>query len=384
MRRNYGSILPKDILLNLGLYLNYRDIWNLCQLNANICFTPDLWIYKIQKELQYSADFVKQYVYNITSKQKITRLPLNEKYMELKSRNNVDFGSEYYKTLPVLLHRASRKRDFEYARQLIKYFLASTITLTYVDEIIVGAVSVGNLELMYDIIERMTGHRQPPVETDEFRPIIVDSIIEGYYQSSMKTKEKMPSLLSDFHITPELLKTKQVPIIKGLAAGNHLEELKRQNIDLNDITLRLQLEHAAVQNNAYSVINYYQIKRPVDIAMVVDYVGIDAMADIALVPVESLVENSYLEYLILDKKKLAAFLEKLQRSPLASATLAYATLLRTIQNNHVDMLAYFVNVLNVKFPPNVQKKITENIDTLLPETYEYLKKNVIPGLTVES
>lgn len=193
----------------------------------------------------------------------------------------------------------------------------------------------------------------------------------------MKTKEKMASLFNDFHITPELLKTKQVPIVKGLAAGNYLEGLKRQNIDPNDITLKLQLEHAAVQNNSYLVINYYQIKRPVDIAIVVDYVGIEAMANISLVPIESLIENSYLEYLVLDKKKLDAFLEKLRKNPMA-----YATLLRTIQNNHLDMLAYFVNTLNIKFPPNVQKKISENIDTLLPETYEFLKKNAIPSLMV--
>lgn len=374
---NYGSILPKDILLQLSTYLNYRDIWNLCILNKAVCYTPDLWLYKIEHELNYTSEFIKQYVYNITTKRKITLLPLNEKYMELKSRNNVDFGSEYYKSLPVLLHRASRKKDFIYARQLVKYFLSSSITLTYVDDIIIGAVSVGNIELMYDIIEKLTGERRPPLSDDIYSATIVDGIIQGYYESSTTIRDKINFLLRDFNITPTVLQEKRTAVLKGLAGGNYLEGLKRANIDPNDITLRLQIEQAALQNNSYFVINYYQIKRPVDIATIVDYIGMDAIANPLLVPIESLIENGYLEYIIQDKKRLDQFLEKLKENPMT-----YAVLIRMIKNNHLDMLAYFVRTFNIKFPLRAKTNIAENTDNLLPETYMYLRKNIVPELTI--
>src|ERR1700738_3636201 len=87
----FGKLLPKDLLLELGLYLNYRDIWGLIVLDENILFNPKLWINKIHEELGYDNEFIKQYVYNTSTEEKMTQLPLNEKYSELKSRKGVDF-----------------------------------------------------------------------------------------------------------------------------------------------------------------------------------------------------------------------------------------------------------------------------------------------------
>src|SRR5581483_1011819 len=133
MNRLYADILPKDLILQLSLYLNYRDIWQLCNLSSfypNICFESDFWLNKIRNELGYNDDFIKEYVFDKQTNEKKTLLPLNEKYIELKSRNNIDFGSEYYLNSFILGHRASRVRDFDLAKELVLYFENFNLTLT--------------------------------------------------------------------------------------------------------------------------------------------------------------------------------------------------------------------------------------------------------------
>ena len=46
------------------------------------CESPVFWINKISRELDYSSNFIKEYVYDNQTNTMKTLMPLNEKYLE--------------------------------------------------------------------------------------------------------------------------------------------------------------------------------------------------------------------------------------------------------------------------------------------------------------
>ena len=96
----YLSVLPKELILELFLYFNYRDTISTCQiLPNNVCESPSLWSHKINKELGYSTDFIKKYVYDTITQTLKTLLPINEKYLELKARNWQTLRQNFIKSM---------------------------------------------------------------------------------------------------------------------------------------------------------------------------------------------------------------------------------------------------------------------------------------------
>ena len=181
-------LLPTELLLDLSLYFNYRDTLLACKILK--CGDAWLWTNKIEKELGFSRNFVKQYVYDNTAKIKKTRLALNEKYLELKSRKSVDFGSEQYAFMNVLLNRASRIKDFALASSLVNYFLnfakevsssSSELNFTrlaYYIHVIQGASSVNNFDLVDEMILMAN---QDSENSEEVNKRIKTAIVKGWF-----------------------------------------------------------------------------------------------------------------------------------------------------------------------------------------------------------
>lgn len=171
---SYFGVLPSDLLLDLSLYLNYRDTILACDFLK--CTKADLWLHKIRKELNYSNEFIQEYIYDNGVKK--TLLPINEKYLELKARKGVDFGCEFYQFqyADVLIVRASRLSDFNLATTLVTYFLSikRDVQERYYADAIQGSTAVGNLELADKLI------RDYGQKTQNFIMAIISGIYETY------------------------------------------------------------------------------------------------------------------------------------------------------------------------------------------------------------
>lgn len=111
----YFDILPTDLQLNLSLYLNYPSTLQYCLAIKRFCNNDpkttesNIWKYKIKNELHEIIDTTWQ-------------TPLNLKYIELKSRFWVDFGSEYYLTDNEFINRAALLPNIGERHELLDYF----------------------------------------------------------------------------------------------------------------------------------------------------------------------------------------------------------------------------------------------------------------------
>lgn len=365
MDRFYGNLLPRDIVLELSLYLNYRDIWQLCQFYPNICFSPDLWINKINKELRYSIEFIKQYVYDITTKQKKTLLPLNEKYMELKSRNNVDFGSEYYKSNDYLFYKASRIKDYKLAMDLMKYLIKYLNRLSYMvysDVLriaITGAISVGNIDLANYLLKL----RHMNVNNAIFGVLSSDApdIVEGYYEASVSIREKIN--LTDFNIDADYIEGNKQYVILGLTAGNHLEELKKFDSHIRSTYNVLNaMSQIAFMSGSIDVIKYYDLlqyrrQTPTLASRGVQYgtlLGADQPA---------LIANGYLE--LID-------FSQLETEDVENLKTAY---MNALHYNHIDTNDALYNMDEELYSKNIFRyNPSVGWIYLLPETYQFIKR----------
>jgi len=375
MDRLYGDILPKDLILQLSLYLNYRDIWSLNDFSTkykNICLAPDIWLYKIRTELVYSNDFINQYVYDVTNNTMKTLLPLNEKYMELKSRNSVDFGSEYFKKLEVVLYKAARSKDHNLARKLINYFTKwyQYFERDFAKEIIIGAISVANIDLVYDIMNKYLGASNK----DYLRTHIVTMfghgvIIQGYYEASQEIRNKIN--LQSYDVTPEFLAMEifRINILTGLAAGNHLEELKSHNPDRTDPSLSYTLSDAANKNAAYDIINYYHFNNSEDLQTFVEYNGITDNINIKNISIYTLIFNGYIEYISNEK-------EEFYKKDLDYNYNLYLYIVDAIRRNHLDTVKRYANIIQQNINEWYYRTLlfeSQFFENVLPETYEYIR-----------
>ena len=153
----YLDIIPSELILELSLFLNYRDTILISKtLQVNRAELPIFWLNKIRKELGYSNEFIQENVYDNGVMK--TLLPLNEKYLELKARHSVDFGTERFCDMISLCERAARLKDFKFATELIHYLLNINQLIDSIAEwsilpyIIMGAMSVDNFGLVDETI----------------------------------------------------------------------------------------------------------------------------------------------------------------------------------------------------------------------------------------
>lgn len=247
----YFQLLPNELILALSLYFNYRDTILACPFLR--CDQVQLWLNKIQQELGYSNEFINEYVYDKTTNLSKTLLPINEKYLELKARSSVDFGTEFYNELLVLVTRSSRIKDFQYARELTLYLIgivniihaeSSDILVNY-GEAIQGAIGVGNISLADKLIADWV-ENNPGYDTLNR---VTNPIIIGIYELNPNGNT---DLLNHFKIPVNNIN--QNLIIQGLAAGGHLEQLKEFQLNSFDYHLA-----DAIRFNKINIIQHYDL-----------------------------------------------------------------------------------------------------------------------------
>ena len=371
MERLYGSIVPRDLLLELSLYLNYRDVWLLSGFDKNICFTPPLWINKIRKELKFPRDFIYQYVYDSVTKQTKTLLPINEKYLELKSRNKVDFESNHYKNIDVLIYRTSRLKDYQLAKELTDYYLDiygyhGDLIFRVIAE---GATSVGNLDLVYYMIQKTLDQSMiqfvessnPEESFENFGgSLMAANIIQGYYEAPKALRKQIN--LAQFNITTGDIEKRKREIVLGLTAGNHLDELKTYDAYIRSrYGLLKDMALVAVEANSLDVIKFYKLlqqgNREQLIRRAINYGHIIDDSQVAFI------ENGYLE--LIDFAKL----EDIEADELKSA------FMNALYYNHIDM----ANALYESDPEFYSKNIFKynphgNLNNTIPATDKFVKK----------
>ena len=174
----YLSILPSELLLELSLYFNYRDTILACKFLR--CKQVDLWLYKIRRELGYSNIFIQKYVYNNGILK--TLLPINEKYLELKARKSVDFGTEFYHNSRTLIIRSSRLKDFALADELTTYLLQISENQNeslgyFIDDYgraLSGAIGSDNMEFAMKLFNTW------PMDRIWKAPGLISAIVRGF------------------------------------------------------------------------------------------------------------------------------------------------------------------------------------------------------------
>ena len=132
------QILPNELLVELSLYLTHQETYVL--LDVFPYLYTRCWLNKIEKELNFSPEFIKKYIYRNGSN--MTLLPLDEKYLELMSRSRVDIGVEKYIIAQVYVHRASRHPDPQYARTLLLHMFSQLATEELYSMAIEGLMSM--------------------------------------------------------------------------------------------------------------------------------------------------------------------------------------------------------------------------------------------------
>ena len=279
----YISAIPNDLNLELALYFNYQDTLVYCQF---LGFSNAIWLYKIRKELGYDNDFINEYVYNSATQEKKSLLPANEKYLELKARTSVDFGTEFYQDYNVLIMRSSRLSDFRLADELTHYLL-NVIKYTSVEEYkknykvaIRGAVAVRNIALVDKLLNNYYHDKLTRNINEDFAQAIVSGIYESYPNGN-------PELFKHFDIN--VLQITQTAIVQGLSAGGHLDQTKKFPINTDGL-------HMAIALKRLNVIQHYDLIKthPSAIRCIIMHGYLDLIPDIYISPqsiVEQIIQN---------------------------------------------------------------------------------------------
>jgi len=351
-KMDYFSLLPNELLLELSLYLNYRDMILACDILK--CHNVNLWLNKIRKELGYSNEFIKEYVYDngITK----TLLPINEKYLELKARKSADFGCEFYKDIDILIIWASRIKDFQLANELVHYLLklAKFIDPNFSslpDKAVTGAVAVGNFQLTQDLIKEH--------ESYDFDIMVIHGVYEAYPKGNNK-------ILKYFNVKSPVYER---DIIEGLINGGHLEELKKYD------TRPDQFQFAnAVKLGRSELVKYYDPQRYMFfISALVNSGRLELLSGLKLIQEETsllirhLIAHGYLE-------EVRKYEHSLIKYAIKSG---YYVIDNCIIYNHIDMLDYLNTIFPIKIKSRVEQVFTDiiPIGNVLDITFKYLYEN---------
>lgn len=330
MADTYFALLPYDLTLELSLYLNYRDTCLSCAFLR--CDQPTLWINKIRWELGYSNEFIQQYVYNSQTNMRMTLLPLNEKYLELKSRKTADFGSEFYKDIDILINFSSRITDFPLAIELTKYFIRiheyqgnepDTHRRIYQD-ILKNALSRNNMELARFAYNKLSRIVIPPnaTKTSYF-------ITKGIYEYYPKGN---PDLFAGFNIKENEIVENAVK--GGLANGGYLKELLERPQPIS--TSILWEASYRGQRNIIEHFNLLSIEKNLD--NLIEYGHVDLLPNIEqLTPAH---RSSVLKHLI-----RYGYLELIEKyTEYLTKEMIGGSIVGCLRHNHLDMLNYLLLV----------------------------------------
>lgn len=330
----YFLILPNDLLLELSLYFNYRDTIVFCQFLR--CDEVNFWLNKIQKELGYSSEFIQEYVYDRSHNISKTLLPINEKYIELKTRKSVDFGSEFYRDLTVLSSRSSRLPDFREADELTHYFLhileklynGQDAPFAYY-QAIQNALGINNIKLADDLLKEIPSEilKRLRWEVQDYKKrIVTTATFEQYPESNEKFFEK-------YNI--DNTKLRREDIVRGWANGGHLEQMKKHKVSAHELTGNLLYKHK-------NVIDYYNLI-PLGLVYIIENGDINLLSDSE--------KSLSLIHLI-----RFGYLEEVQRfSSLIAPIVIQYSIEDCIKYNHIDTLNY----LYTKHRTEVESRIRD-------------------------
>lgn len=341
----YISAIPNDLNLELSLYLNYQDTLVYCQF---LGFGNTIWLYKIRKELGYDNNFINEYVYNSTNQEQRSLLLPNEKYLELKARTSVDFGTEFYQDYNVLIMRSSRLSDFQLADQLTQYLL-NVVKYTSTEEYkknykvaIRGAVAAKNILLVDKLLNSYYQDKLVRNINEDFAQSIIPGIYESYPNGN-------PELFKHFDIN--VLQITQAAIVQGLSAGGHLELMKKFPINTDGLNIAISLKRLNIIQH-YDLIKTY----PSAIRSIIMYGYLDLIPDINASPqhiIEQIVQNLMTDGYIHEGYTMKKY------SDLITASIVKIVVCQIVIINHLDTFNYIFR----RFPDIVKEELLKKFDT---------------------
>lgn len=330
----YILSLPHDLKLELSLYLHHRDTLNYCNI---VGLNESIWLHKIRKELNYSNDFIVNFVDN-------SLLPVNEKYLELKARKSVDFGCEFYQDYNILMLRSSRLLDFESADQLTHYLL-NVVKFTSEEEYkkncriaVRGALAVKNFQLVENIFCIYYRDKQRTINED-FSHAIVSGIYENFPNGNIE-------LLRKYNIDES--KITEIAVIEGLSGGGHLEQLKSMPIIIEDLYYATLLKRT-------NIIQHYELIEK-DIYSIKPLI---MSGNLELLPNVNKVNQQMAEKII-ENLLIYGYTEELvNKEHFITAEIITKVISQLIIINHIDVLAY----LYQRFPDITTRELKKKFDT---------------------
>ena len=364
---SYLSLLPNELLLELSLYFNYRDSILYCDIwKCDLKF----WLNKIQKELGYSDEFIREYIYDTSTNTMKTLMSINEKYLELKVRSKADFGTELYQFMDYLFVSSSRLKDFQYADELTLYLLY-IYKYRHPAELIDaystaarGAISVDNINLADKVINQYYEVKRElstmSIERDIFTHF-TSPIVSGIYENGNL------DLFDHYNINEKNVEVDQV--IKGLATGGHLEQLRQYEGLLNTSNLlnAAQLGHS-------NIIYHYQwlLNEPRIIASLINFGHLQPLPsirnlskNIQEIAIKEFIENGYIEELI-------------KYQDLITVDIAKNGIWICLLYNHIDTVNFLYKLYPKEIKTTIKTKIIFNLNLIYNmtiSTFEYLFNN---------
>lgn len=341
----YFSVLPRELLLELSLYFNYRDSILHCGIIGQQCDVK-FWVYKIKYELGYNDEFIREYVYDGIDQTVKTLMPINEKYLELKARRGVDFGTEFYNNMINLIILSSRLKDTNYAIELTMYLLKiAELRHPELDSIrniyqvaIRGIVSMGRIDFadqlidqFYNVVNKSSTQTHEPNLAYDFN----NYIVMGIYENGDL------DLLNHYGINRQNIDTDY--IIKGLSISGSVEKLRPYESSLNSNNL-----FGASQLNGKNIIQTYKwlLYDPDFLKWMIKFGNIELLPAVREVP-EDIREDILIQFIS------SGYLEELVKyQDLLTPKIVKEGTSDCLLHNHIDTL----NFIYKKFP-NIKKSI---------------------------
>lgn len=175
------NTLPFDLIRELCCYFNYpttSDLIAICNINN----ADEIWKYKIINELKYDLDK--------------TLLPLDQKYLQIKARDDVDAGCEIFvNDISLMYYRASKKSDPIERQNLLDYFQNLPIIQSMEEirsceiSILVGALEADNKELIDEYKHYLTIDKN--LFDSEIIKLVNISNKSSYYKDLLKLTESI-------------------------------------------------------------------------------------------------------------------------------------------------------------------------------------------------
>src|SRR5581483_1539412 len=136
----YLKFLPFELIQELFCYFNHQTT---CSLLEFLNFSPEksikIWQYKILNELKYDKSYFEH-----------TIMPFDRKYLELKSNQSVDYGSEAFLDRFEVMEHLGRLPDNNETNTLLYYFIEKYKDCDhgFIESLLMGALTSNNQTIL--------------------------------------------------------------------------------------------------------------------------------------------------------------------------------------------------------------------------------------------